>query len=147
MATHKPIKWARVAKVAGAGGWSACRCGRRYSRLELACSHPAATREGRQPRGGRRRPGTERSGVLIGGRSSGHQARYERSTTATSDLSSRLLNGFIGRDLSDSQADSPPSRSNPHRVGHTRDAMQALIQPASVTADHRPKADLSRGGL
>ena len=36
---------------------------------------------------------------------------------------------------------------NPHRVGHSRDATQPSSEPTSVTAGHRPRTNLSHGGL
>ena len=46
-----------------------------------------------------------------------------------------------------SQADSPTSEPNPDRAGHSWDATQPPIEPTSITAGHRSKTDLSRGGL
>jgi hypothetical protein len=36
---------------------------------------------------------------------------------------------------------------DPHRVGHSREATQPLIEPTSVTAGHAANTDASHGGL
>ena len=49
--------------------------------------------------------------------------------------------------MADSQADTPTSELDLGHVGHVWDTMQPPIESTIVTAGHRRKTDLSRGGL